>query len=72
MIPLSPWYRGFTGKIEVDEKGKSFRVGGIWEREGDDTIRVTELPLGTWTQDYKKFLESALIGGSDGKVSSIS
>ena len=25
---------------------------------GSDKIRVTELPIGTWTQDYKEYLES--------------
>jgi DNA topoisomerase-2 len=27
---------------------------------GSDKIRVTELPIGTWTQDYKEFLESLI------------
>ncbi len=30
-----------------------------------DTIRVTELPVGTWTQDYKEFIENAITEYND-------
>lgn len=68
IVPMHPWYRGFNGKIEIDEGDKSYRVSGAWEQLDECTIRVTELPVGVWTQNYKKFLESVLIGGSDGKA----
>jgi DNA topoisomerase-2 len=41
---------------------KTWITKGVYEFVSDDqaTIRVTELPIGTWTQDYKDFLESVL------------
>ncbi len=30
-----------------------------------DTIRITELPVGVWTQDYKEFIENAILEHSE-------
>jgi len=54
--PLEPWYRHFRGTIKKDIK--TFKVTGCWEKVSSDTIRITELPIGIWTQNYKKFLEN--------------
>ena len=34
-----------------------FSVQGQYEELGDDELRITELPIGKWTRDYKNFLE---------------
>jgi len=52
---LSPWYKGFTGTIKKVEENK-------WTTHGNYSIKanvitVTELPIGTWTEDYKTFLD---------------
>lgn len=52
---LEPWYRGFNGIIHKVEGG-NFRTVGVFE-EIADTIRITELPVGTWTSNYKVFLD---------------
>lgn len=53
-----PWYRGFKGTIcEVDGKKGTFESKGLWSKNGDDSILINELPVGTWTEDYKAFLE---------------
>ncbi len=52
-----PYYEGFQGKIEKIGEGK-FLVKGKYERLGTDKIRVTELPVGFWTEDFKELLES--------------
>lgn len=54
--PLHPWYSGFKGKISPDPEKKRYIVSGIWKRVDKRTIEITELPVGTWTQDYKEFL----------------
>jgi len=56
VIPMKPWFRGFRGKVFKDD-------GGLWITEGTyrDTgsrLKVTELPPGRWTQDYKEYLDS--------------
>lgn len=53
---MHPWYAGFKGKIVPDSGGRRYVVSGIWQRIDDRTLEITELPVGTWTQDYKEFL----------------
>jgi DNA topoisomerase-2 len=57
-VPMKPWFRGFKGKVYKDE-------GGLWVTEGTyrDTgsrLKVTELPPGRWTQDYKEYLDTLM------------
>mgnify|MGYP001226315253 CR=1 FL=1 len=64
---IEPYYRGFKGKIyPVDDNRKKYIIKGVYEIIGKDKIKITELPIGTWTQDYKEFLESLI---NDNKVS---
>jgi DNA topoisomerase-2 len=51
---IRPWYKGFKGKIEEVENG--YITKGIWEIENSTNIRITELPVGYWTQDFIKLL----------------
>lgn len=56
-IKFVPYYEGFNGTIaQVSETKYLFR--GRYERVGSDKIRITELPVGHWTQDFKELLES--------------
>jgi DNA topoisomerase II len=52
-----PYYDGFQGQIEKISEGK-FLVKGKYEKLGVDKVRVTELPVGFWTEDFKELLES--------------
>ena len=52
-----PYYEGFQGTIEKLSDGK-FLIKGKYEIVGPDKIRVTELPVGFWTEDFKEHLES--------------
>eukprot|EP00752_Nemacystus_decipiens_P012396 g10983.t1 len=70
-VEMQPWYNGFAGSIEakVGKKGfeGSYTVRGIVNRVDDTTVEITELPVRKWTQDYKQFLESLLVGAEDAK-----
>jgi len=63
-----PYYEGFKGKITKISDGK-FLIKGIYEKVGTDKIRVTELPVGYWTEDFKELLEELIepTPGKDGK-----
>ena len=52
---LTPWYSGFTGTIEKIEESRWITTG-VYNIESGNII-VTELPIGTWTDDYKAFLD---------------
>lgn len=54
---FTPYYEGFKGTIQkVSEEGK-YLFKGKYEKLGSDKIRVTELPVGYWTDDFKEYLE---------------
>jgi DNA topoisomerase-2 len=63
-----PYYEGFKGHITklTDDK---FLVKGVYEKIGPDKIKVTELPVGYWTEDLKELLEDLIepTPGKDGK-----
>ena len=55
---FTPYYEGFKGTIQkISEEGK-YLFKGKYEKLGGDKIRVTELPVGFWTDDFKEYLES--------------
>lgn len=53
---LIPWYRGFKGTIESVAPNK-FMTHGVMERVDDDTVIVTELPIGLWTEEFQSMLQ---------------
>ncbi|KAJ3062103.1 DNA topoisomerase 2, partial [Podochytrium sp. JEL0797] len=64
---MKPWYRGFKGTIDQVTSG-SYKVSGTILKTSDTTVDITELPVKTWTQTYKEFLEKAMIGDEAKKV----
>ena len=70
MPEITPYYEGFKGTIDkiLDIKDavdaskvyKKYLIKGVYNITGVDRIHITELPIGVWTDDYKKFLESII------------
>jgi len=54
---LKPFFRGFKGTVSDDGC-----VTGVYHKEKDEFV-VTELPPGTWTADYREWLEKELAEG---------
>ena len=57
---IVPWYRGFLGNI-VKINEKTYLTKGIYEKNSFREIRITELPIGTWTEKYIQFLDKITI-----------
>jgi|TARA_B110001450_G_scaffold252195_1_gene273485 DNA topoisomerase II len=58
---ITPYYKNFKGSIiKLTESKWLFK--GCYERTGKKEIRVTELPIGLWTDDYKKYIEELIDG----------
>ena len=53
---MIPWFKGFGGTISPTESEK-YTMEGKWEWKSASTIHISELPVGTWTNNYKEFLE---------------
>src|ERR1051325_2329165 len=51
-VHMHPWYRGFQGEIEDIGKDK-YKVRGIIKPINNKSeVRITELPIRIWTQNY--------------------
>jgi DNA topoisomerase-2 len=62
-IEFVPYYEGFKGTIHKIAEQK-YLIKGLYEKISDDKIRITELPVGTWTMPYTTFLESLMDGSA--------
>lgn len=58
-IEFIPYYEGFQGTVKKLSDTK-FLFRGCYEKVSPDVIRVTELPIGYWTEDFKELLEELL------------
>jgi DNA topoisomerase-2 len=68
---ISPYYEGFKGEITSISETK-YLIRGKYEVLNDKQVRVTELPVGTWTDDYKQYIEELIEGENSTKKSSAS
>ena len=50
---MTPWFRGFKGTIDELDDSK-YIVNGEISEISDTKVEITELPIRTWTQDYKE------------------
>jgi DNA topoisomerase-2 len=63
-IEFIPYYEGFKGFVTKVSDAK-YQIRGRYEKVGEDKLRITELPVGTWTMPYIAYLEELLDGVAD-------
>ena len=59
-----PYFEGFRGTVQKVDSHK-YMTKGLYEKIDTDKIRITELPIGTWTMPYISFLEGLADGTTD-------
>jgi DNA topoisomerase-2 len=66
---LNPWWIGFRGAVERKED-KQWITRAVYEwQDASCSVKITELPVGVWTKDYKIFLDTMMQGeGPDAKT----
>ncbi|EXJ57517.1 DNA topoisomerase II [Cladophialophora yegresii CBS 114405] len=57
--PMQPWFRGFKGEVKETAPDR-FQFSGIITQTGNTEVEITELPIRTWTQDFKDKLEEII------------
>ncbi len=71
---IEPYFKGFKGTIRnigapasasttsgaPASASAKYLIKGNYEIIADRKVRITELPIGTWTDDYKQFLEKLM------------
>ena len=56
VVAMVPWYRGFTGSVRRLAANQWMTKGKYRVVDGT-TVEITELPVGSWTQDFKNVLD---------------
>lgn len=57
---LTPYYENFKGTIIQDTNNENkFYTYGVFTRD-NDTLHITELPIGEWTEKFKNMLEDLI------------
>lgn len=56
---LKPWYKNFTGSIDLMSPNKYITKGIVTNGKKTDKV-ITELPIGMWTDKFKENLEDLL------------
>ena len=64
VVDFIPFYEGFLGTVKKIAENK-FLIKGKYEIIDENTIRIVELPVGTWTMNYISFLDELVDGGID-------
>ncbi|EXJ88011.1 DNA topoisomerase II [Capronia coronata CBS 617.96] len=57
--PMQPWFRGFKGEVKPAGPDR-YSFSGTIRQTGDTEVEITELPIRTWTQDFKDKLEEII------------
>jgi len=56
LVNMNPWYRGFTGTINRISSNKWISKG-VYRILSNNTLEISELPIGYWTSDFKELLD---------------
>ncbi|KFD55492.1 hypothetical protein M513_03544 [Trichuris suis] len=62
--PMKPWYKNFRGVIEQVSPERFVCFGNV-AQISPNTIEITELPIGIWTQTYKESVLEPMLYGSE-------
>ncbi|XP_060519505.1 DNA topoisomerase 2 isoform X2 [Cylas formicarius] len=68
---LAPWYKNFKGTIESVGDNRYMISGEIGILD-DNRLEISELPVGTWTQNYKESVLEPMLYGNDKVKASLS
>jgi DNA topoisomerase-2 len=66
-IKLEPYYEGFKGKI-IELSENKYLIKGVYEIVNEKQVRVTELPVGLWTDDYKAYIEDLITKANETQI----
>ena len=58
---IKPFYRDFKGKIIKKDKYNFVTKGKYHFNSDTNSIHITELPIGKWTDDYIKFIQDNIL-----------
>jgi DNA topoisomerase-2 len=63
-LAMRPWWIGFKGPVQLVSDGVWVTKGLYTFDDAKKSVTITELPVGTWTHDYKAFLDELCVSGT--------
>ena len=63
-VPLKPWFKGFRGEIAQVESAR-FVVNGEVAELDNNKLEITELPIRTWTTNFKEQVLDVMLNGTE-------
>ena len=67
---FTPYYKNYQGTC-VPFEGKKYILKGKYSKITNNKIRVEELPIGHWTEDFKQHIENLMEGDKTKKTKGI-
>jgi DNA topoisomerase-2 len=67
-LAMRPWWIGFKGPVQLVSDGVWITKGLYTFDDAKKCVTITELPVGTWTHDYKAFLDELCVAGTVAKT----
>ena len=67
-LAMRPWWIGFKGPVHLVSDGVWVTKGLYTFDDAKKVVTITELPVGTWTHDYKAFLDELCVAGTVAKA----
>jgi DNA topoisomerase-2 len=58
LIPMVPFYNGFTGTVKADGDSK-YTIKGVYERISENVFKVTEIPFGKSFTSYAEAVKDS-------------
>uniref|UniRef100_A0A336LDC4 DNA topoisomerase 2 n=1 Tax=Culicoides sonorensis TaxID=179676 RepID=A0A336LDC4_CULSO len=62
--PMQPWYKNFRGTVQHISDNRYVTIGNCAILD-NNKLEISELPIGTWTQNYKENTLEPLLNGSE-------
>lgn len=63
LATMAPWYRHFTGNVQMHASGKSYTTAGRAVWDGNRKVQITDLPIGTSINKFKTVLDALIKKG---------
>jgi DNA topoisomerase-2 len=64
-VSLKPWWYGFKGPVAAGDSDGAWITKGVYTfDDAHKSITVSELPVGSWTKDYKTYLDTLCVASS--------
>lgn len=70
VVRMKPWYKGFRGGM-IKKDDYTYVSHGVIDVPDESTVKISELPIEVWSDNYEEFLKTIMVDSKESKVSLI-